>query len=205
MDTESSRPKPAAKVFLAGATGAVGRALLPRLVAEGHDVSAMTWSAGHLGWLRGAGAKPVLCDVFDAEELRRAVVEAGAEVVINQLTDLPKRDLKPGKLGDYYARNDRVRREGTENLLAAARAAGARRFIGQSVAFWYEPVGGMIKSEDDPLWAAAPTPIREGVLAIEHSERLVLEAADIEGVVLRYGTSTAPILGSPRTATSDVR
>jgi nucleoside-diphosphate-sugar epimerase len=113
-------------------------------------------------------------------------------VVINQLSQLPKGAMKPRKLGEYYARNDRVRREGTDNLLAAARAAGARRYIGQSFACWYAPTGGMVKLEEEPLWLDAPRPIGEAVAALKHSEDAVVNADDIEAVVLRYGTFYGP-------------
>ena len=179
-------------MFVAGATGAVGRELVPRLVERGHRVTAMTRSHDKLDPLHGAGATPVVCDVFDAARLARVLREAQPEVVVNQLTDLPREGLKPRRLGEYYARNDRVRREGTDNLLAAAQAAGATRFIGQSVAFWYEPSGEAVKPEEAPLWRSAPPPIGSAVEALEHSEQAVIAAGRIEGVVLRYGTFYGP-------------
>ena len=180
------------RVFVAGASGAVGRRLVPLLVEHGHRVTAMTRSRDKLELLRSAGAEPVLCDVFDKPQLERTLQEAHPEVVISQLTDLPREGIKPRKLSDYYARNDRVRREGTANLLAAAQSAGAARFIGQSIAFWYEPSGPAVKDEDDPLWRSAPAPIGPAVEALEHSEQAVLGAEASDGVVLRYGTFYGP-------------
>ena len=180
------------RVFVAGGSGAIGHALIPKLVSRGYEVTAMTRTPEKAESIRRMGATPVVCDVFDKPKLIRVVAEDRPDVVINQLTELPKSDLKPKKLGEYYAKNDRVRREGTDNLLAAARAAGARRYIGQSIAFWYEPSGGMVKQEGEPLWFDAPSPIGEAVKALKHSEDAVLNANDIEGVVLRYGTFYGP-------------
>ncbi len=182
----------ALRVFVAGASGAVGQALVPKLVAAGYAVTAMTRFPGNAETLRALGAAPVVCDVFDAERVGEAVAAARPAVVVNQLTELPRSGLKPKRLGEYYARNDRVRREGTEKLLSAALAAGARRYVGQSVAFWYEPSGNPVKDEDAALWRDAPSPIGAAVHALESSEKLVLDAAGIEGVVLRYGTFYGP-------------
>src|SRR5919107_5789055 len=124
------------RVFLAGATGAIGRRLVPRLVEAGHEVTAMTRSKSKFGELRDLGAEAVLCDVFDAGQLGTVVARAEPDAVINELTDLPQ-SLNPRKLKEYYAANNRVRREGTMNLLSAARGAGVRRFIVQSSAYWY--------------------------------------------------------------------
>ena len=115
------------RVFVAGATGAIGRRLVPRLVEAGHQVTAMTRSKEKLGELYELGAEPILCDVFDAGRLGSVVARAEPDAVINELTDLPQ-SLNPRKLKEYYAANNRVRREGTMNLLDAARRAGVRRF-----------------------------------------------------------------------------
>lgn len=180
------------RVFLAGGSGAIGTAVIPTLVAKGYEVTAMTRSIDKVHQLSGMGARAALCDAFDAEKLCRVVADARPEVVINQMTELPKSGLKPKKLLEYYAKNDRVRREGTDNLLAAARAAGARRYIGQSIACWYAPPGEMVKSESEPLWLDAPSPIGEAVDALKHSEDVVIGGDGIEGVVLRYGTFYGP-------------
>lgn len=178
------------RVFIAGATGAIGQVLVPKLVSRGYDVSVMTRDGQQSGEL-ALGATRVVCDVFDAGRLREVVAEAKPDVVINQLTQLPK-SLNPKKLGEDYAKNDRIRREGTANLFAAALAAGARRYIGQSGAYFYAPVGGMVKDEQAPLWAEGPSPYAEAVAALKYSEDIVLEAPEIEGVVLRYGTFYGP-------------
>jgi nucleoside-diphosphate-sugar epimerase len=114
------------KVFLAGATGAIGGRLVSQLVEAGHEVTAVTRSKEKLGELYDLGAEPVLCDVFDAGQLGSVVARAEPGAVINQLTDLP-RSLNPRKLKEYYAANNRVRREGTRNLLSAALGTGVRR------------------------------------------------------------------------------
>jgi nucleoside-diphosphate-sugar epimerase len=180
------------RVFVAGASGAIGRALVPKLVDAGHEVTAMTRTPEKADDLGALGAEPVVCDVFAREQLTRVVADARPDVVVNQLTDLPKGGLEPKKVGEYYARNNRVRREGTDNLLAAARAVGAGRYIGQSVAFWYDPVGPDVKSEDDPLWRDAPPPIGEAIDALKQSEDAVVDADDVDGIVLRYGTFYGP-------------
>src|SRR5829696_3989837 len=154
------------RVFLAGATGAIGRQLVPRLVQAGHKVTAITRSEAKLAELRNAGAEPILCDVFDTGRLRTVVAQAEPDAVVNQLTDLPQR-LNPRKLGEYYAANNRVRREGTHNLLSAALGAGVRRFVVQGAAYWYAPSGGPVKTEEAPLYLDAPPPIGPAVQTIK--------------------------------------
>ena len=179
------------RVFLAGATGAIGRRLVPQLVEAGHEVIAITRSKEKLGKLRDLGAEAVLCDVFDAGRLGPVLARAEPDAVINELTDLPQ-SLNPRKLGEYYAANDRVRREGTRNLLSAALGAGVRRFIVQGAAFWYAPTGGPVKTEEAPLYLDAPAPIGQAVRTIKEVEDAVLSADGIEGVVLRYGFFYGP-------------
>ncbi len=186
---ETRRPL---RVFVAGGSGAIGKRLIPKLAAKGYEVTATTRSPEKVDDLRRLGAEPVVLDAFDRTAVIERVRSARPDVVVNQLTALPTSGLKPRKLGEYYAANDRVRREGTDNLLAAAREAGARRYIGQSVAFWYEPTGGTSKRESDPLWFAAPTPIGEAVAALAHSEDAALNADDVESIVLRYRTFYGP-------------
>lgn len=180
------------RVFLAGGSGVIGRQLIPKLVAEGYDVAAMTRSPEKADLLQRLGAVPVVCDALDSEALRRAVTDARPDVVINQLTDLPKGGLKPRKLRDYYARNNRIRREGTDNLVTAARAAQVKRYIGQSIAFWYEPTGTWVKHETDPLWVNGPEPIGEAVRALAHAEEVPLNADAFDAVILRYGMFYGP-------------
>lgn len=151
-------------IFLAGATGVIGTRLVPLLVAEGHEVTGMTRSPGKATRLRELGARPVVCDVFDAAALIRAVTESAPDTVMHQLTDLPDR---ADQLPEFAVRNDRIRTEGTRNLLAAARAAGARRFLAQSIA-WRPPGRGT---------------------AVGEHESMVLDAG---GVVIRYGQLYGP-------------
>jgi nucleoside-diphosphate-sugar epimerase len=136
------------RIFLAGATGAVGRRLVPLLIGGGHDVTGTTRSAEAARKLEAAGVHPAIVDVYDAEALQRAAVAARPEAVIHQLTDLPQA-FDEKELAASYPRNARIRTEGTRNLIAAAKAAGARRFIVQSIAFAYAP-GPEPHVEDDP-------------------------------------------------------
>jgi 2-alkyl-3-oxoalkanoate reductase len=179
------------RVFVAGATGAIGKRLVPQLVEAGHQVTAMTRSKEKLGELYELGAEAVVCDVFDAGRLGSVVARAEPDAVINELTDLPQ-SLNPRKLGEYYAANNRVRREGTSNMLSAARGAGVRRFLVQGAAYWYAPTGGPVKTEEAPLYLDASAPIGPAVKTIKEVEEAVLSADGIEGVVLRYGMFYGP-------------
>jgi nucleoside-diphosphate-sugar epimerase len=179
------------RVFLAGASGAIGRALVPQLVAAGHDVTGTTRSEQRAEAIRAAGARAAVCDVLDANALRAAVVEAAPDVVVHELTALPER-LNPRNKRLYDATN-RVRRDGTVNLLTAAHAARARRFICQSIAFAYAPDRRpQVMGEDAPLFLAAPAPFGDAVRVIAEMERAVLEAEGIEALVLRYGWFYGP-------------
>ena len=178
------------RVFVAGATGVIGRRLLPLLNADGHEVTAMTRSDERAAALREAGATPVVCDVFDAEGLRAAVEAAQPEVVLHELTDLPAA-LDPRKMEEQAAGNDRIRTEGTRNLVAAAVAGGARRMVAQSIAFAYAPGRGLRK-EDDALWDDAPWPWSRSVQALHELEDAVTGTEGLDGVVLRYGFFYGP-------------
>jgi nucleoside-diphosphate-sugar epimerase len=179
------------KVFVAGATGVIGRRLVPMLVEAGHGVVGMTRSQEKAGELREAGADSVVCDVFDPDGLREAVRAAAPEVVVHELTDLPAAmDMR--RVSEQMAGNDRVRTEGTANLVSAALAAGARRIVAQSIAFAYAPVGGPIKSEEDPLFTDAPEPWSRSVRAVSELERMVTATEGIDGVALRYGFFYGP-------------
>jgi nucleoside-diphosphate-sugar epimerase len=182
------------KVFVAGASGVIGRRLVPMLREAGHEVTAMTRSQAKVEALRAAGAEPVVCDVFDAEALTGTVVGASPEVVVHELTDLPP-NIDPRKMEEQAAGNDRIRTEGTRNLVAAALEAGARRLVAQSIAFAYAPIGGPVKDERDPLFDDAPWPFVRSVRALHELERLVTETEGIEGVVLRYGFFYGPDSG----------
>jgi nucleoside-diphosphate-sugar epimerase len=138
------------KIFVAGATGAVGRRLVLLLTAAGHVVAGLTRSPAKADLLRRIGAKPVIADALDPAAVMDAVRREKPEVVVHELTSIKKVDLRNFDGG--FAATNRLRKEGTDNLLAAARAAGARRFIAQSFAGWpYARAGGPIKAEDDPL------------------------------------------------------
>lgn len=186
------------KVFLVGGAGAIGKRLVPILVANGHEVAATTTSERKLPQLGEAGAEGVLVDVLDKSAVLTAVMRAEPDVVIHEATSL-------SNIGSFrnfdktFAVTNRLRTEGTDNLLAAARAAGAHRFVAQSFTGWpNEKKGKMIKTEEDPLDSDPLPSTREGIAAIKYVERVVTEAADLEGVVLRYGgfygpgTSLAP-------------
>jgi nucleoside-diphosphate-sugar epimerase len=177
------------RIFVAGASGVIGRPLVRQLIAAGHEVTGMTRREDRAEKIRAAGAEAVVCDVFDAEALREAVVAAAPEAVVHMLTALPRRyDPK----SDYLAATNRIRVEGTRNLVAAAEAAGARRLVGESIAFAYRPQGGWVKSEDEPLFTDAPGRFGVAFGAISELEREVLGAEGIEGIALRYGWLYGP-------------
>jgi nucleoside-diphosphate-sugar epimerase len=179
------------RVFVAGASGAIGRPLVPRLLAAGHEVTGSTRSRERAEAIRAAGATPVLVDALDPEALLQAVEQAAPEVVVHQLTALPER-FDPRR-ADLYDATNRVRAEGTANLLAAALAAGARRFVSQSIAFGYAPgPRPEVMSEDAPLNLEAPSPFAEAMRVIAEMERAVLQTDGLEGLVLRYGWFYGP-------------
>jgi 2-alkyl-3-oxoalkanoate reductase len=177
------------RVFVAGASGVIGRPLVHHLVAAGHEVSGTTRDPGRADQIRATGAEAIVCDAFDAEALKAAVVEARSDAVVNQLTSLP-REYNPRKI-DYEPTN-RVRREGGHHLIEAARAAGARRFVTQSIAFLYAPQGEWVKDEDARPHTDAPEPFGGGVQTLLDHEREALEAPGLESLVLRYGWFYGP-------------
>jgi nucleoside-diphosphate-sugar epimerase len=193
------------RVFVAGASGAIGRPLVPRLIAAGHEVTGMTRSEARAEDVRAAGARAAVVDVFDADALQAAMSEAAPEVVIHQLTALPERMNFRKK--DLYAGTNRVRTEGTRNLIRGARAAGASRFLSQSIAFAYRPDGGPVKTEEDALFDDPPAPFASGVEALHEMEELVLRTEGIDGLVLRYGFFYGPgtHYSADGTITKDVR
>jgi 2-alkyl-3-oxoalkanoate reductase len=198
---------PSMKVFVAGATGAVGRPLLPLLVGAGHTVVGMTRSAEKSDAIRAAGAEPVVADALDRDAVMNAVRAAEPEVVVHELTAIPSR-LDIRKFEQQFALTNRLRREGTDNLVAAARAAGARRLVAQSFGGWpYAREGGPVKSEDDPLDPDPPKGLRSTLEAIRHLETSVTGAEGLEGVVLRYGPFYGPgtSLGEGGSMLEDVR
>ncbi len=179
------------RIFVAGATGAIGRPLVSQLLDAGHHVMGMTRSEAKAQEIRATGADAVVCDVYDAARLREVVSATKPEVVINQLTDLPP-EFNLRKLKEAYAGNDRIRREGTKNLLEAASNSGASRVIAQSVAFLYSPEGGPIKDESAPIYLDAPDPFGPAVNACQYLEDSVTGMNGIEGLVLRYGFFYGP-------------
>ncbi|MDQ3740876.1 MAG: NAD(P)-dependent oxidoreductase [Actinomycetota bacterium] len=177
------------RVFVAGATGAIGRRLVPRLVEAGHEVTGMTRSPERAEALRAAGADPVVADVFDVPALEAAVAAARPEVVVNELTDIP-RPMNPRKYAQQMAGLERIRAEGYPNLVRAAQAAGARRLVAQSISFVYAP-GAPPATEDDPLWHDAPEPFATTLRATLAGERAVLDSG-LQPLVLRYGWFYGP-------------
>jgi len=172
------------RVFVAGASGVLGRPLVRQLLAAGHRVTGMTRREAAAAELRASGAEAVVCDVYDAAALRAAVGAANPDAVVHVLTALPQR-FKPRE--DYLAATNRVRTEGTRNLVAAARAAGAKRLVAESVCFFYEPTGGWVKDEGAPLMSDPPGRFEAAVGALRDLENQVLGAAGVEGLVLRFG------------------
>jgi nucleoside-diphosphate-sugar epimerase len=177
------------RVFLAGASGAIGRRLVPLLLRAGHAVTGSTRSAANGKELERAGVVPAVLDVLDAQAVMDAVRTARPEVIVHQLTDLPRR-FDAAKVAAAYERNARIRIEGTRNLLAAAQAAAVRRFIVQSIAFAYAP-GGEPHPETDPLNLAdaARAVTVKGALDME---RQVLGTPGMDPIVLRYGLLYGP-------------
>ena len=184
------------RVFLAGATGVIGRPLVPALIAEGHQVSAMTRSAEKVATLRAAGAEPVLADALDAAAVMSAVKDARPDAIINQLTAIPQR-IDPRAIERDFVLTDRLRTEGTGHLIAAARASGVPRILAQSIAFAYDPgPAGTVHGEDDPLILSPPRQFRRSAEALAELERTVLGAG---GLVLRYGYFYGPHTSISRT------
>lgn len=194
------------RVFVAGASGAIGRALVPQLIAAGHEVTGMTRSEESAEAMRSSGAAAAVVDVFDAEALRSAMADARPEVVVHQLTALPSKFELRGLKNAYDATN-RIRTEGTRNLIGAARTAGARRVVAQSIAFLYAPEGDAVKDEDARTFEGAPEPFGSAVGAVLDLERQVTGAEGMEGVVLRYGWFYGPgtFYAQDGSAANDVR
>ena len=180
------------KVFAAGATGALGKQLVPMLVEQGHEVTGMTRTPSKQDLVRELGARPAVADALDPEAVAQAVAEAEPEVVIHQLTAIDAAAFGRS-LDKTFALTNRLRTDGTDHLLAAANAAGARRFIAQSFAGWpFERTGGPIKTEEDPLQASPPKTVSETLGAINYLEATVTGAEGIEGLALRYGGFYGP-------------
>lgn len=183
------------RIFVAGATGAVGRPLVSALIAAGHSVAGLTRTAAKTETLKRLGAEPVIADGLDETAIRAAVGSARPEVVIHEMTDLTgTTDLR--HFDRTFASSNRLRTRGTDILLRAAREAGARRFIAQSFCGWpYARVGGAVKTEADELDPDPPVQLRPTLEAIRYLERRVTDSASPEGIVLRYGAFYGPGTG----------
>ena len=178
------------KVFVAGATGAIGRQLVPRLVDAGHEVHGMTRHASKQQLLRDMGAEPVVADALDADQVTQAVARAHPEVIVHELTAIGPMDLR--HFDRAFATTNRLRTEGTDHLLSAGQAVGVERFVAQSFFAAYERTGGSVKSEEDSFGPDPAREMRETVAAIRHVEEAVLAATWTEGIVLRYGGFYGP-------------
>jgi nucleoside-diphosphate-sugar epimerase len=178
------------RVFVAGATGAIGRQLVPRLVAAGHEVHGMTRSESKQAMLSELGAVPVVADALDPDQVAEAVAGARPDVIVHQLTAIGAVDMR--HFDRDFALTSRLRTEGTDYLLSAGQAVGVRRFVAQSNIVSYARTGGPVKSEDDPFDPAPAREMRAMVAAIRHLEQAVLGARWTEGIVLRYGAFYGP-------------
>lgn len=178
------------RVFLAGATGVIGRPLCRRLVAAGHEVTALTRTEAGAQRLRDAGVSPVVADIYDRDAVIAAAVAARAEAVVHQLTAIPAH-LPPRQAGRLLEPTNRLRTEGTQILLAAARAAGARRMIAQSISFVLAPQGPSPAAEEPP-WERPPRAVAAVFAAVAALEAALREARDLTGIVLRYGSLYGP-------------
>ena len=179
------------RVFVAGATGAIGKQLVPRLVAAGHEVVGMTRSESRTAALHNLGATPVVADALDPDQVADAVAHAHPDVIVHELTAIGK--VNPRHFDRDFALTNRLRTEGTDHLLSAGRAVGVRRFVAQSYgSWWYERTGGPVKSEEDPLDPNLAPGMRESQQAVRHLEAAVLGAEWTEGIVLRYGSFYGP-------------
>lgn len=185
------------RVFVAGATGAIGKQLVPRLVAAGHEVHGLTRRESKQAMLHDLGAVPVVADALDPDQVAEAVGRARPDVIIHQLTAIPATlDLR--RFDRDFALTSRLRTEGTDHLLSAGQAVGVRRFVAQSHIVQYARTGAAIKREEDATDRSPAREMRTNLAAIRHLEEAVLDARWTEGIVLRYGylygpgTSIAP-------------
>jgi nucleoside-diphosphate-sugar epimerase len=194
------------KVFVAGATGALGQRLVPQLVARGHEVIGMTQTPAKQDLLRVLGARPVVADALDADAVAHAVAEAEPQVIVHQLTALKGIDFR--HIDRSFALTNRLRTEGTDHLLAAGRAIGVQRVVAQSYAGWpFARTDGAVKSEEDALDPDPPDALRATLDAIRHVERAVTAIDWGEGVVLRYGGFYGPgtnLSSDPRAEMAEV-
>jgi nucleoside-diphosphate-sugar epimerase len=183
------------RILVAGATGAVGLQLVPQLIAAGHFVVGTTRTAAKAAIIKRMGAEPAIADGLDAPAIRDAVIAAKPDIIIDQMTDLADvTDLR--HFDRAFTTTNKLRTEGTDFLLAAAREAGVKRFIAQSFCGWtYGRRGEQIKTEDDALDPDPPEELRGTLQAIQHLEDAVTGSATPEGIVLRYGSFYGPDTG----------
>src|SRR5579883_365486 len=180
----------AMRVFVAGATGAIGRPLLAQLLAQGHEVIALTRSSEKAQILTKQGVEPAIADVFDADAIETVITQAQPEVVIEQLTAYPKTYTRES-MSAAAEFNTRIRLEGGAHVLAAAQAAGTRRYLRQSIAFWAVPGSGLA-DEETPLAFDGSPAVAADARVVTELERRLLEAPDLEGIILRYGFFYGP-------------
>jgi nucleoside-diphosphate-sugar epimerase len=180
------------RVFVAGATGAIGKQLVPRLVAAGHAVHGMTRRAAKQAMLSELGAVPVVADALDPDQVAEAVARARPDVIVHQLTAIGAIDMR--HFDRDFALTNRLRTEGTDHLLSAGQAIGVRRFVAQGIGSYgaYARTGGPVKSEEAPLDPTPAREMRETLAAVGHLEQAVLGAGWTEGIVLRYGVFYGP-------------
>jgi len=180
------------RVFVAGATGAIGKQLVPRLVEAGHEVHGMTRSESKQAMLHELGAVPVVADALDPDQVAEAVGRARPDVIVHELTAIGALDMR--HFDRDFAPTNRLRTEGTDHLLSAGQAVGVRRFVAQGICGYgaYARTSGPIKTEEDPLDPSPAREMRETIAAIRHLEEAVLGARWTEGIVLRYGAFYGP-------------
>jgi 2-alkyl-3-oxoalkanoate reductase len=182
------------KIFIAGASGAIGSHLVPQLVARGHEVVGTTRSAAKTGALRALGAEPVVVDVLDPDAVAGVVAKAEPEVIVHQLTALGGRPSFR-EVKRAAAATNRLRTEGTDHLLAAARAMGVRKFVAQSNAIWVDRARGPVVDEDGRLEPDPPAAAESMVAALRHLEDAVTGISWADGIALRYGSFYGPGTG----------
>jgi len=179
------------KVLIAGATGVIGRQLVPKLVANGHEVAGTTTKPSKESLLRGMGATPIVADILDPAAAARAVADFEPEVIVHEATALSSVDMR--HFDRSFAVTNRLRTEGTDHLLAAGREVGVKRFVAQSFAGWpFARTGSLVKTEDDPLDSHPIEAMRTTIAAIRHLEAAVVSADWTEGIALRYGGLYGP-------------
>jgi nucleoside-diphosphate-sugar epimerase len=178
------------RVFVAGATGAIGKQLVPRLVAAGHEVHGMTRNASNEAMLDALGAVPVVADGLDPHQVADAVAAAGPDVIVHQLTAIGAVDTR--HMDRDFAQTNRLRTEGTDHLLAAGQAVGVRRFVAQSNTVVYGRTGAAVQTKEEAFDPSPAPTMRAGQEAIRHLEAAVLGARWTEGIALRYGWFYGP-------------